>query len=281
MKYIDLHIHTAASDGTDTPAAAVEKAAALGLAAISLTDHDSVSGVAEAMAAGERLGVEVVPGIEVSSDYRDNNIHVLGYFIDIHTPTLRPVLDWVRNERDARNQKMAAMFAADGFDVSMEILEQLYPNAVIGRPHFAEYLMHKGYTASVKEGFDKYLEVGRPYYLPKERIPLARAAEVIREAGGIPVLAHPLQYHYPENEVIEMIEYAKSVGIQALECYYSEYSPEEQAWMLAQAERYAMGVSGGSDYHGTRKVHIQMGRGTGHMEVPCSVLEELKKLRKA
>ena len=278
MRKIDLHIHTNASDGTDSPAAAVELAGRLGLAAIGITDHDSVAGVPEAVAAGARLGVEVVPGIEVSSDYRDNNVHILGYFVDVQSPALRPVLDWVKNERDQRNRKMAAMFAADGFDISLDILEQLYPNSVLGRPHFAEYLMNKGYTASVKEGFDRYLEVGRPYYLPKRRISVARAVEVIVAAGGVPVLAHPLQYGYPENETLEMIEYAKALGVRALECYYSEHSPAQQAWMLRQAERYGLGVTGGSDYHGTRKTHITMGRGTGNMEIPYAVLEQLKAL---
>lgn len=177
MGEIDLHIHTTASDGTDTPAQAVEKAAALGLRAISVTDHDSVSGVAEAMAAGERLGVEVVPGIEVSSDYRDNNVHILGYFIDTAAPALRPVLEWVKNERDERNRKIVSMFAADGFDISMEILEELYPDSVLGRPHMAEYLMNKGYTSSVKEGFDRYLGTGKPYYLPKRRISIEKAVD--------------------------------------------------------------------------------------------------------
>ena len=278
MRKIDLHIHTNASDGTDSPAAAVELASRLGLAAIGITDHDSVAGVPEAVAAGARLGVEVVPGIEVSSDYRDNNVHILGYFVDVQSPALRPVLDWVKNERDERNRKIAAMFAADGFDISLDILEQLYPNSVLGRPHFAEYLMHKGYTASVKEGFDRYLEVGRPYYLPKRRISVARAVEVIVAAGGVPVLAHPLQYGYPEKETLEMIEYAKALGVRALECYYSEHSPAQQAWMLRQAERYGLGVTGGSDYHGTRKTHITMGRGTGNMEIPYAVLEQLKAL---
>jgi len=279
MDRIDLHNHSAASDGTDAPAALAEKAAALGLRAISVTDHDTVSGVAEAVEAGERLGVEVVPGIEVSSDYRDNNVHILGYFIDIDAPALRPVLDWVRNERRERNEKITAMFAAAGFAMSLEELRAEYPDSVLGRPHMAEFLMRRGYTASVQEGFDKYLGVGKPFYLPKRRISIARAVEVILEAGGVPVLAHPLQYRYPRNEVVEMIETARALGIRALECYYSEHSPEEQAWLLAQAERYGLGVSGGSDYHGSRKTHIAMGSGMGGLCVPYRVLEELKTLR--
>ena len=150
MGNIDLHIHTTASDGTDTPREAVERAAAFGLSAVSITDHDSVSGVAEAMRTGAELGVEVVPGIEVSSDYRDNNVHILGYFIDPAAAALRPVLDWVKIERDERNEKIAAMFERDGFDISIAQLREEYPNSVLGRPHFCEHLMRKGYISSVR-----------------------------------------------------------------------------------------------------------------------------------
>ena len=279
MDYIDLHAHSTASDGTDAPGAIIEKGAAMGLRAMSVTDHDTVSGVAEAMAAGERLGAEVIPGIEVSSDYRDNNIHILGYFVDIRSPALRPVLEWVKKEREERNEKIVAMFAADGFDMTLEELREEYPISVLGRPHMAEHLMRKGYVNSIKEAFDKYLGEGARYYMPKRRISIARAVEVILAAGGVPVLAHPLQYRYPPNEVIEMIEYTKSLGIRAMECYYSEHSMAQQEWLLAQAERYGLGVSGGSDYHGSRKTHISLGTGMGNLAVPYSVLEQLKALR--
>ena len=279
MDRIDLHVHTTASDGTDAPAAAVEKGFAIGLKAMAITDHDTVSGVAEAQSAGARLGIEVVAGIEVSSDYRDNNVHILGYFIDPLSPALRPVLDWVRTERDERNEKIVALLAADGFDISMEQLNEEYPGAVLGRPHMAEHLMRRGYADSVKDAFDRYLSESSPYYLPKRRISIARAVEVILASGGVPVLAHPLQYRYPENEVVEMIEHAKALGIQALECYYSEHSPGQQAWLLSMAEKYGLGVSGGSDYHGTRKTHISLGSGMGALCVPYTVLEGLKKLR--
>ena len=279
MDYIDLHNHTTASDGTDTPSGAVEKAAALGLRAVGITDHDTVAGLPEALVAGERLGVEVVPGIEVSSDYRDNNIHILGYFIDPDSSALDEVLDWVRLEREERNEKITEMFTADGFDMTMEELEEEYPDAVLGRPHMAEHLMRRGYTSSVKEGFDRYLGEGKPYYLPKRLISIRRAVELVGKAGGVPVLAHPLQYGYPKNEVVELIEYVQRLGVRALECYYSEHSPAEQAWLLSLAEHYGLGVSGGSDCHGTRKPQISMGTGKGDLRIPYSVLEELKKLR--
>ena len=279
MERIDLHLHTTASDGADSPARVTELAAALGVAAIAVTDHDTVAGVPEAVAAGERLGVEVVPGIEVSSDYRDNNVHVLGYFLDVASPALTPVLDWVRVEGEERNRKLCAMLAADGFDIDVEQLRAAYPDAVLGRPHIAEFLMRKGYVRSVTEGFDRYLEVGRPYFLPKRRIPFDKAVETILAAGGVPTLAHPLWYRYPRNEVTEMIEYAVDRGVRALECYYSDHTPEQQAWLLSQAERYGLGVSGGSDYHGERKPDIAIGSGRGDMFVPYAVLPALRALK--
>ena len=268
MGYVDLHTHTTASDGTDSPARVVEQAARLGLAAVAVTDHDTAAGVHEAREAGERLGIRVVPGIEVSSDYRDNNIHILGYFLDTDSPALRPVLDWVSTERDERNRKMCDMLSAAGFDVTMEEMLEEYPAAVLGRPHFAEHLMRKGYVASVQEGFDRYLEVGRPFFLPKRRISVARAVETIRQSGGVAVLAHPYEYKYPENETVELIEYAVELGIGGLECWYSLHTPEQTAHLLSLAERYDLAPSGGSDYHGVRKPHIAIGTGTGDMRVP-------------
>ena len=281
MGRIDLHIHTTASDGTDLPSEAVAKARSLGLEAIALTDHDTVSGVAEAVSAGRTLGVEVVPGIEVSSDYRDNNIHVLGYFIDPDAPALRAVLDWIRTERVARNEYVVNRLADDGFDISIDELHRLYPEAVLGRPHMAELLMKKGYVSSVQEGFDRYLGEGGKYYMPKRRISMARAVETVLASGGLAVLAHPLQYRYPLNEVTELIEYGKSLGIRAMECFYSEHSAEDERWLLAQAERFGLGISGGSDYHGTRKTWISMGAGMDNLDIPYSVLEELKKLHRS
>ena len=278
MDTIDLHIHTTASDGTDAPARAVELAGALGLRAVGITDHDTVSGVAEAVAAGERLGVEVVPGIEISSDYRDNTVHILGYFIDPAAPALDRMMNWAEEQRRERNQKMAEMLSADGFDISMEALEEEFPGAVLGRPHFAEHLVHRGYVSSVQEGFTRYLSMRGKYFIPKRRIPLAEAGAVIRAAGGVAVVAHPLQYRYPLEEVTAMLQYAREAGVGCVECYYSNHTVEEQQWLLDRAEALGMGVTGGSDYHGTRKPAIALGSGKGTLAVPYSVLEDLKNL---
>ena len=277
MRYIDLHAHSCASDGSDSPRALVEKAAAAGLAAIAVTDHDSVGGVTEAMEAGRELGVEVVPGIEVSSDYLDNNVHILGYFIDPDAPELRPVLDWVRVERDIRNEKIAEMLFAAGYDITMEDLRRTYPGAVLGRPHFCEYLANKGCIADVKEGFDTLLGPGKPFYLPKRRISIEKAVKVIRAAGGIPVLAHPVMYGYDREELGRLFDTVEALGIRHVEALYSENTPEEEAWLLSECERRGLGITGGSDYHGTRKPGLQPGTGYGSMFAGYDLLEGLKK----
>ena len=279
MKYIDLHTHSGASDGSDSPRQLVEKAAAAGLAAIAVTDHDCVAGLAEAMEAGRELGVEVVPGIEVSSDYLENNVHILGYFIDPTAPELRPVLEWVTTERDIRNEKIAEMLFAAGYDITMEDLRKTYPGAVLGRPHFCEYLANKGCIANVKEGFDTLLGPGKPFYLPKKRISIEKAVEVIRAAGGVPALAHPVMYGYDREGIGRLFDTVEALGIRHVEALYSENSPEDEAWLLSECKRRSLGVTGGSDYHGSRKPWIELGRGKGNLRIPYELLEELKKDR--
>ena len=281
-KRIDLHIHTTASDGTDTPAQAVAKAKELGLEAIAITDHDSVSGVAEALEAGKMLGVEVIPGIEISADYRGNKAHIVGLFVDHTREELRPALDWTVYERAMRNKKIVGAMAADGFDISLEVLNSLYPDSILGRPHMAEYLMNKGYVSSVKEAFDKYLGEGCPYYRDKERLSMETAVAAIESSGGIAVIAHPLQYGYDEAALYCFLQTAKDLGCSALEAYYSEHSPEEQEMLLSLAPQMGFGISGGSDYHGSRKPHIAMGSGIENgLHIPYSVLDGLKALKNA
>lgn len=276
-KRIDLHVHTTASDGTDSPAQVVTLAKETGLAAIAVTDHDSVSGVSEAQKTGAALGVEVIPGIEISTDYRGDEIHVVGLFIDPASTALRPVLDWAVNERAARNEKMVAALAADGFQISMEALRAANPGSVLGRPHMAEMLMKKGYVSSVREAFEKYLGEGRPYYRSRELMAMERAISIVLAAGGVPVLAHPLQYGYDEAEREALISAAREAGCRALEAYYSEHSPAQQALMLETAARHGLAVSGGSDYHGARKPHIRLGSGIENcLRVPYDLLENLR-----
>lgn len=274
---IDLHVHTTASDGTDTPAEVIKKAHALGLRAVAVTDHDTVSGIAEALDTGRALGVEVIPGIEISADYRGNRAHILGLLIDPSSPSLRTVTEWSVSERRRRNEKIITAMQFDGIDISLEALRQANPDSVIGRPHIADRLVQLGLASSVSDAFDKYLLDGRPYYRDKERISLDGAVDSIRGAGGIAVIAHPLQYGYPPAELGEYIRTALAAGCAGFEAYYSEHTAAEQEQLLALAGLLAVPVSGGSDYHGSRKPDIMLGTGIGGtLCVPYSVLEALR-----
>lgn len=277
MREIDLHVHTAASDGTSTPTEAVRLAKETGLRAVAITDHDTVGAFREAAEAGEKFGVEVVPGIEISTKY-GVAVHILGYYIDIDSPKLKPVLDWVVEDRDRRNRKMAELMAADGIDVSYEGMKERF-GEVIGRPNFGQVLVEAGLASSVQDAFDRYIERGQKYYLPRTIMPIETAVETIVNAGGIPVLAHPGQYKKTDSELRELIEYCMKYGLRGMECRYSGYGREQTEYYEALAEEYALLKTGGSDYHGTNKPAISLGSGKGELDVPYEWLEELKKHR--
>ena len=271
MKRIDLHVHTTASDGTFPPAEAVSHARDLGLAAIAITDHDTPAGLPEALAAGRALGVEVVPGIEVSVDYLGRGVHVLGYFIDPAAPSLRHLLNWVVAERRRRNAAVEELFRADGIDITVDSLVKRNPDSVIGRPHFAAALVEQGYASDVSDAFRRFLDRGQRYYLKRSYIPLRQAFDVIRDAGGKPVIAHPLQYRLSEDALLRLVTTLCDAGAVGMECLYSQYDAEETAYLKGLAARFGLLVTGGSDFHGTRKP-IEMGT----PEVPYELLEKLK-----
>ena len=274
MKRIDLHVHTTASDSTASPAEAVRLAKEAGLSAIAITDHDTVSGYAEAAEAGKALGVEVVPGIEISTKY-GRAVHILGYYIDPDSDKLAPVLEWVVHDRDERNRKMAELMAADGLPVSYEEMHRRF-GAVIGRPHFAEVLVELGLAKDIRDAFDRYVEKGQKYYLPRNFLSIERSIEIIREAGGVPVLAHPFQYKLDDAGLRELIEHCMESGLQGMECRYSGYSVEQSKYLGRLAEEYGLIKTGGSDFHGDNKRHISIGTGTGDLEVPYKYLEKLR-----
>ena len=279
MSRIDLHVHTTASDGTCLPAEAVELAARQGLTAIAVTDHDTVSGYAGAKAAGEALGLEVVPGIEISTKY-DRAVHILGYYIDPESPELEPILNWIVEDRDIRNRKMAELMAADGLPVSYEMMHERY-GAVIGRPHFAEMLVELGLAGSVQDAFDRFVEKGQKYYQPRTILPIDQAVEIVVNAGGVPVLAHPFQYRMDDALLRELIEHCMGFGLRGIECRYTGYDEEKVAYLEALAREYGLIRTGGSDFHGTNKPHIALGRGLGKLSVPDEYLLELKEEAKA
>ncbi len=275
MKLIDLHAHTTASDGTATPRALAELALRQGLSAVAITDHDTVLGYPELEKAGKELGIETVPGIEISTKFH-RAVHILGYYIDPHSPELEPVLNWVVEDRDKRNKEMCRLMAADGLPINYEDMKKRF-GEVIGRPHFADILVELGLAKNVKDAFDRYVEKGQRYYVGRTILPIERAIEIIRLSGGVPVLAHPFQYKLDDPGLRELIEYCMAQGLRGMECRYSGYGPEQSAYLEALAEEYGLIKTGGSDYHGSNKPRICLGSGIeGNLQVPYEWLERLK-----
>ena len=276
MRQIDLHIHTTASDGTFTPEEAARYAAEMELAAIAITDHDTAAGAVNAAALTAKYGVEVIPGIELSTDYKNLGVHILGYFIDPESPALNTVVEWVIEERRRRNGEIAAAMRRDGVDVSLDSLCERFPGTVIGRPHFAAVLVEQGRCQSVDEAFARYLSPGMRYYRPRRYMPVREAFDVIRKAGGKAVFAHPFQYRLPEAELLELTRCLTECGCVGMECLYSGYSRQQSDHLMDLAARFGLCVTGGSDFHGKRKPCIDMGSGTGELCVPYELLERLR-----
>lgn len=271
MREIDLHVHTTASDGTCSPRETVRRAAELGLRAIAVTDHDTISGHAEALAAGLDYGVEVIQGIEVSTKY-GVAVHILGYCLE----NLIPLLEEVLNDRDRRNEKMAALMAADGLPVSYAAMKERFGEA-IGRPHFGRILVELGLAESVDDAFARYVDRGRRYYVPRTIIAIETSVESIVQSGGVPVLAHPFQYKKTDSELRELIELCMDHGLRGIECRYSGYDSEQVAYLERLADEYGLLKTGGSDFHGDNKPHIHLGSGLeGELEVPYAWLAALK-----
>lgn len=275
-KYIDLHTHSLKSDGSMTPAEVVREAKKAGLAAIALSDHDTVDGLPEAIAEGEKIGIEVIPAIEFSVQSKTET-HILGYFIDYNNPHLKQIIKEVVDLRIERNHVTTRRLNELGFDITLEEVRALAPNNFVGRAHFARVLMDKGYTQSVKEGFEKYMSVGKYAYCEKQRLTARDAVELIAECGGISFLAHPHLTKLPDDELKEFLAELKNYGLCGIEGYYTDYTPEMQAKYHALAEEMGLMISGGTDFHAAMKPHISIGTGTGNMKIPYSVLENMKK----
>ena len=274
-KLIDLHTHSLKSDGSMTPAEVVREAKRAGLAAIALSDHDTVDGIREAAAEGEKIGVEVIPAIEFSVQSKTET-HILGYFIDIENPDLLKTLKEVVDLRIERNYVTCQRLNELGFDITIEEVRALAPNNFVGRAHFARVLMDKGYTKSVKEGFDLYMTSGKYAYCEKQRLTARNAVELIGKCGGISFLAHPHLTKLGDDELKEFLKELKGFGLSGLEGYYTDYTPEMQEKYQAMAKELGLLISGGTDFHAAMKPHISIGTGLGNMKIPYSVLEAMK-----
>lgn len=257
---IDLHAHTTASDGSSTPTELVTLARSAGLGAVAVTDHDTTGGCAEAAAAGADLGVEVVPGIEISVDYPQGEFHLLGYFIDYTHAEFLGRLTYLQENRFNRNGVMLRKMQDMGFDLTMEDIEAESGGGQIGRPHMARALHKKGYVRSVQEAFDEYLADGKPLHVPKVKLNPKEAIDLVHLGGGVAVLAHPKFMEFPTEEGLSQeIAGLKEAGLDGLECYYSQHNQTETEQYLRLARQYDLLVTCGSDYHGVSKPTVPLG----------------------
>lgn len=277
MKRIDLHIHTNVSDGSETPEDTVRYAKNLGLAAIAITDHDTVGGVERARKAGKDLGIEIVSGLELGCGWGGREVHMLAYDIDCENRSLCEALQRLVDDRNDRNRRMAAKMNADGMHVDIDELHEKYPGSVIGRPHMAMCLIEEGLAVSVQDAFHRYLDPGMKYYIRRHFLTVPEAVELIRGAGGKAVIAHPRQYRLSDERLEELMLDAESAGVSGLECYYTGYTEYESRQYLELAGRHGLCATAGSDWHGSHKPNIEMGYGReGELNAPYELLKILR-----
>jgi predicted metal-dependent phosphoesterase TrpH len=273
MGQADLHIHSTASDGKLAPADVVREAARRGLSFIALADHDNIDGIAPALAATVAFPqLKVIPGIEISTEATEGEVHVLGYFVDYTDAEFNATLERFKNSRLQRGQKMVAKLEKLGINLDWQRVLEIAGGNTIGRPHVAQALMEKGYVTSFKEAFTEYLAHGRPAYVERDKMTPQEAVELIIKAEGLPVLAHPLTLPDPEALIAEL----KAGGLVGLEAYYNGYTPEEVSRLLALADKYQLIVTGGSDYHGIEDTETAI----GDSGLPLEAVEKLIALAK-
>lgn len=299
----DLHVHSAKSDGTLSPAALVDYAMEKGLAAFALTDHDTVDGLDEAIRYAESLRLsfqadgnteaaarvpEVVPGVELSTEYQGRDIHIVGLFLDYKNTFFQTYLRQFVESRDQRNRKMCALLQKAGVPVSYDGLMAEFPNSVITRAHFAKFMLNHGYIKSMKEAFERYIGDHCPCYIPREKVSPAQGVDLILKADGVPVLAHPILYGMSASKLDALTAQLRKIGLMGIEAFYSTYTAADVRQILGLAQKYNLLISGGSDFHGTNKPGLDLGTGyrksagggSVQLPVPLSVLEKIRATRK-
>ncbi|MGE5229434.1 MAG: PHP domain-containing protein [Deltaproteobacteria bacterium] len=274
---IDLHTHTTFSDGSQTPTELVEEAARKGLSAIAVTDHDTVDGLPEAMAAGARLGVEVIPGVEINLEHDRVTMDMLGYFLaGMPTDELQRELAELRAYRVERNDRMLERLADLGLPLSKADVAATSEEGAVGRPHIGEAMVRRGYVSSISEAFELYLRRGAPAWVDRRRLALGRALKLLRASGALPVLAHPGIIRTDAAGLNHIVRDAARAGLAGIECYYPLHDAETVTRCLGLAEKYALVPTGGSDFHGTVKPQARLGVGSLGEPVPDEVLSDLR-----
>lgn len=278
---IDLHTHSTFSDGSLTPEQLVREAERVRLAALALTDHDSISGLGRFMAACAKSIVRGVPGVEISVDCNpgDATMHILGYFIDPANAELNEHVNRLRDGRQHRNEEILKRLNAMGLMLSMNEISAFAGENNVGRLHIAQALVARGYVRTTQEAFDKYLAKGKSGYANRLRFKPLGGVEMIRKAGGIAVLAHPFTLNLGKQALTECVGTLVQGGLHGIEIYYPQHSPKLVRQYLDLAEQFHLVATGGTDFHGSPMPDIKLGRGFGVLDVPNTVLEQLDALR--
>jgi len=273
---VDLHVHSSASDGVYQPREVVRRAAEVGLKALAISDHDTVAGVPEAVGAGEEFGVEVIPAVEISTEFDDGVCHILGYFINPLNGGLRDLSREARRSRAERTVKILKRLEALDMPLSLEDVETRSEDCVTTRAHFASALIEKGYAKTWEEAFAKYLGCGKPAHVPWQRVKPEQAICVLHEAGGLAVLAHPRQMKRSLAETDEWIAHLADAGLDGIETQSPDHGEDLARHYRATAERLGLVETGGTDWHGHKTSPLLLGTGHGTMHVPYAVVEKMK-----
>ncbi len=277
---VDLHTHTIASDGTLTPVELVDYAIEKSLAAIAITDHDTIGGLTEAKKHAADKPIEIISGIEFSTitDLCENDLHILGLCIDESDTHFTDQLIDIVDERDRRNLKMVKKLNEHGLDITIEDITAQSADGVITRAHFGRALYEKGLVDSIRDAFDKYIGFHGPCYVEREKLTPEMAIRLILDNGGVPVLAHPTLYGLSVAELDNIVSKLAASGLMGIEGIYSTYTKNETRYIGEMAERYGLVITGGSDFHGSNKKGIDLGVGYGDLFVPETILHNVKSL---
>lgn len=277
MGFVDLHVHSTRSDGTFSPKELVDYALEKGLKAMALTDHDTVDGIDEILEYAKDKPIEIIPGIEYSTEYNGRDVHIVGLFINHRAPEFTAYLNKFKRSRTERNHKLCANLQGAGIEISYEELLNEFPDAVITRAHYAKLIFKKGYVNNIREAFDKYLGDHTPYFVHREKITPQEVIEVTLSAGGIPILAHPTLYGLGKEQLDVLVSTLKEQGLMGIETIYSTYTPTEERRVKALAKKYNLLPSGGSDFHGDNKANLDLAVGYGRLYIDEEILEKQKK----
>ncbi len=276
MNQIDLHMHTTHSDGSFLPRDLIRHAKEKKLRCISVTDHDTMSSYDECADEAKKLGIELIPGIEISAQFEPGTLHILGYFLDPHQTELQSTLKEIQKARFERNPQIIQKLNELGIPMTLEEVRAESGGKQVGRPHFANVLLKKGAVKSLQEAFDKYLGKGKPAYIDKRRLSSRESIQRIGKAGGIAVIAHPKQMKLEEPALEKEFERLAEEGLGGIEAFNSCQNRKEAEVYKRIAKRFNLFVTGGSDFHGANKPDVQLGTLGGGAELDYQLIDEMK-----